>query len=162
MTKTIENYLDLAGEFESVVEQFHNISYAPILVALSPKLEELHAFYFSTESDPSGKRWAPLSPVTIKKKGHARILWETSALEKSLMSVTSDSVRDIVSEGDQEWLIWGTSIEYAMFHQQPGPTSKLPQRRHVGVNEEFVDDLVLEVADQTIKELSEHGIFETV
>lgn len=156
-TQTIENYLDLVGVFEDIVERYHDITYAPILVAASATLQDLHRGYFESESDPSGVKWKPLASSTIRRKGHARILWETSALERSLVTVTGDSIRDVVSEGDQEWLVWGTAVEYAMYHQEPGALSKLPARKHVGVNKEFVDDLVFEVEDHTIEELKKNG-----
>ena len=152
-TETLDDIADLVGVFEDVARSFDDITYEPILVALSPKLQELHKTYFESQTDPAGAKWKPLAPSTIARKGHDRILWETSALEQSLVTVTGDSVRDVIAEGFQEWLIWGTSVEYAMYHQEPGPTSRLPQRKHVGVTAEFIEELQLEVTEHTIKEL---------
>jgi hypothetical protein len=46
---------------------------------------------FQDERAPDGSRWTPNSPVTIARKGHGRVLFETGRLIGSIQVVSLDS-----------------------------------------------------------------------
>jgi phage gpG-like protein len=117
-------------------------------------LEELHQTYFETETDPDGNAWKPLAPSTIAKKGHDRILIETGALNNSLVLRNAEGA---VREVTEDSIRFGTDIEYSQYHQQgarrrqrrtatgrfaSGFIFGLPQRKHVGLTDEFWDNFI--------------------
>lgn len=62
---------------------------------------------FETESDPAGKKWAPLAKSTLRrKKGDARILRFRNRLYGSITHNATPS-----------YLEWGTNVVYAAVHQ---------------------------------------------
>ncbi len=48
----------------------------PIAIRINARLR----FMFLSQTDPYGNPWASLSPVTVAKKGHSRILYENGDL----------------------------------------------------------------------------------
>ena len=64
---------------------------------------------------------------------------------ESLAGPSADAIRETTHRG----LIFGTSTPYAMFHQKG--TSNIPQREHVGINEEILDKIVEAVAAQAVE-----------
>lgn len=99
-------------------------------------LEELHESYFNYELDPLGNSWPSLSPVTIQKKGHSRILIEVDRLFDSL---TDSYHPEAIREYNPTELLFGTRREWAWVHQEGTP--KIPQRQHTGVSEEGADEI---------------------
>lgn len=63
---------------------------------------------FATRGDG---RWPALSRSTVRKKGHARVLYMTGALQRSLASRGAGSVQQVT--GSQ--MRFGTSLFYARF-----------------------------------------------
>lgn len=112
-----------------------------------PKIEEQESKYFASESAPDGTRWPKLAPATIKRKGHDVILVDTGRLKASLTGQTGDSVRDAMERGAS----FGTSVPYAGFHQSG--TKHLPQRAHVGVNEELLNTIATIIGDAVIEQI---------
>lgn len=139
----------LGGIFVEIEQQFKEANFRPLLESTSKDLEERHAEHYAAQTTPTGEPWKPLAPLTVKKKGHAIILRETDAMRDSLIGETVDSIREIVSEAPRHSLSFGTMDEKAPFHQDG--TSRIPQREHVGFNEEFCDTLAAEVADATVE-----------
>lgn len=107
---------------------------------------------FDAGTAPGGGPWAPLAPSTIKRKGHAVILYETGDLERSLVEVDGPGN---IAEASARGLVFGTDIEYALFHDTG--TSRMPQRQPVGVSEETIDKIANRVADETVRILVESG-----
>lgn len=66
--------------------------------------------------DPWGNRWRPLSPYTVRKKGHATILYDTGRLLRSYhwRLEGNNAVR------------FGTDVPYAAVHQFG--TKRVPRR----------------------------------
>lgn len=144
----IDDLQYLGGTFAEIEGQFVRADYRKLLESVSDELEEEHAEYYAGQHAPGGEAWKPLSPVTIRRKGHAIILRETDAMRDSLIGRTSDSIRDVVSEPPQHFLSFGTSDEKAARHQDG---IGVPQREHVGMTEEFCDKLAEQVADFTVQ-----------
>jgi phage gpG-like protein len=80
---------------------------------------------FDNHTDPEGKPWAPLSPVTIarKKQNKDKILTHYGPLRKS-----------VKVEVLQEGLRLTTGAPYAKFHQEG--TSRMPQRKILAITEQ--------------------------
>lgn len=94
-------------------------------------LRKRHRRYFDREISPHGRKWKPLAPSTIERKGHDRILFETGRLRRSLIQQTSDSVVKIRRMRGRQLgtITFGTKVPYAQYHQYGG---RLPIRKHVG------------------------------
>jgi len=137
----------LGGVFAGVEAQFRDLDYTETLRGFMPVLQQEEARQFSQQADAAGRAWPKLSPVTIARKGHDRILVETGRLRASLESQNGDSVRATSHRG----LLFGTAVPYSIFHQTGG--RRLPQREHVGMNSEACDKLTATVADATVRGL---------
>lgn len=140
----------LGGIYVLMEEQFRNHDYSDVLNAFLPTLEETHKTHFDTQSDPAANPWPPLAPSTIRRKGHDTILYETGRLKASLAGKTEDSIRAVSERG--QGLLFGTSVEYAGFHQDG---TRLPRREHVGMVDETLQILVDSVADSAVDSLKE-------
>lgn len=143
----IEGVRALGGVFVEIEEQFKAADYTRTLTPFLDLLQRTHAEGFSTQSNPVGRKWKPLAPSTIKRKGHGIILFETGRLKSSLIGATGDSVRAVSHRG----MLFGTQVPYSIFHQNG--TSRLPQREHVGMNDETCQQIVNAVADATVEAL---------
>lgn len=108
-------------------------------------LQEMERGFFASSAGPTGEAWAPLSPVTIKKKGHGIILRETYELEASLIGSSTTSIRRTT---DKE-LEFGTSREWAWIHQNGGV--KMPQREFLGINDDGMEKVLDVVADAAVR-----------
>ncbi len=127
----------LAGRFED---------YRPVLKGSVLKtLRRAEDLHFSTEGDIFGDPWPPLAPSTLEAKerlgfGNRPILVRTGALRSSLTSSRGESI----VRATRFALLFGTSIDYAVFHQQPdGPGAGIIPERQV-----IPDPLPAEVLDE--------------
>lgn len=77
---------------------------------------------FAKESDPDGKKWAALSPNTLRQKKTNAILRETSASANSIASTSAGLIGAV-----------SASTEYGIYHQTG--TKKMPQRKFLGISE---------------------------
>jgi phage gpG-like protein len=143
----VEGIASLGGVFVEIEQQFINADYSETLEPFLRVFEGTHAAGFAAEASPSGSKWRPLSPRTIKRKGHGIILYETGRLKASLIGATGDSVRAVSHRG----LLFGTEVPYSIFHQDG--TSRLPQREHVGINDETCQSVVDAIADAVVETL---------
>jgi len=150
MTLVREELTDLkqlGGILLDIEERAQNADYESTLQPFLETLEKTHAEQFRGQQDSSGSAWAPLAPSTIAAKGHNRILYETGALEESLTSGGGDAIREVFDRG----LVFGTSTEYAIFHQEG--TSRMPARPPVGMQEATLDTMTNAVADAAVDQL---------
>lgn len=147
----LDDVSQLAGIYEEIERAFDGVSYESELTELSDELQELHRGYFDRQADPTGANWPPLAPSTVAEKKHDRILFRTGRLAASLAGLTGDSIRDLINEGDNQGLSWGTAVEYSIFHQE---AKRLPVRKHVGLNAQRVDALAENIADVTVGDLT--------
>lgn len=113
---------------------------------------------FETDTDPTGAPWAKLSPVTIRKKGHDRILEETEALKAAETSDAEGNIAQIETDADGATLTHGvdTSVDKGGIPwlpvQQFGSAKRnIPARPSVGLSEEAVDELANDLADREMR-----------
>lgn len=94
---------------------------------------------FVLEGAGTGGRWAPLSPAYALWKARrfpgTGILVRSGALKASL---TQPKAEGAVFRAGPTSLEIGTSIPYAMAHQNPKPGSRLPQRPPLRVDDAFM------------------------
>ena len=150
MTREVTVELDdLAGVFAGISKQFEQIDYQPVLADFIPQLEEDHKRRFGLGVSPAGESWKPLSDATIAKKKHDTILIETTELYRDLTS--GEGIREVTPEQ----MIFGTDRKGAGAHQVGVPGRNLPARPHTGVPEELLNTFVDQLADHSVKELSQ-------
>lgn len=94
---------------------------------------------FDTKQAPDGTPWAPLSPVTQKRKGHGRILEGESG----------ELARQFSYHADADRLEWGSLMEYAAMQQFGGSKSEFPHlwgdipgRPFLGLSAEDEDEVL--------------------
>ena len=139
-----------------IQEAFDGIDWKPFLGnQVIPAMQQMESEYFESETDPNGTAWPELAQSTIDAKGHDTILVETNKLKSSLIGETGDSVKEVVQEGKNAGATWGTSVEYARFHQ--AKDGRLPQRAMVGLSERNVDALTESTAGEAVRQLVESG-----
>ncbi len=156
MTIILDDPDQLQDVYDDLAEQARNIDYSESLNEFIEVLEDSHREMFSEAKSPTGESWEPLKPATAKKKGHGTILIDRSDLWASLTgSGSSDAIRDVFQEGPQAGLSFGTSDPKSIFHILGNESRGLPQRIHVGMNEETLGELLEIVADDTVHELME-------
>jgi len=146
-TYTIDEF---ATVIDGIGQQVSAMDYSETLGDFLPTIAEQHAEMFGGEHDSNGSPWAQLAPSTVARKGHSRILFETGALMESLVSVGGENN---IAESFPRGLVFGTSDEKALFHQNG--TSRMPARPPVGLSEETLDKLVDRVADATVEKLKQ-------
>lgn len=144
MTATLvelKGFHELPTYLERVTTQFRKLQFAPFGELELLEMADLHTRYFADASDPNGQPWPPLAPATIQRKGHDTILVDTNRLRTSLTSMlqasSGDAIRDIAELADETDIIFGTAVEYSMFHDFN--SGNRPARRHVGLNETYLD-----------------------
>lgn len=77
---------------------------------------------FTKQSDPSGKPWKPLSPLTIKKKGFSTILIDKDKMRKAnYYKVTGTNSVEIANRQF-----------YSDYHQRG--TKKMAKREFIGIS----------------------------
>ncbi len=88
--------------------------------------KELEALMHEEEANQGGVGgiggWAPLAQSTIDRYGDHPILYLTGRMFESLMQETADTIY----EPGPTMMVWGTSVEYAHFHQEG--TDRMPAR----------------------------------
>lgn len=152
MTQTIDikTQADFARMFASVVEAFGGLRWGTWLDGEMRRLEAEHAKFFAKAEDPAGKKWAPLAPSTVKRKGHATILVDKVKLKPSLTQPQSEyGYRYPVDEWPKASLVFGTLAPYSGF--QETATDIKPARIHVGVNTRYVDGMAGRAVDHAFK-----------
>lgn len=152
MIAEIKSQADFYKLLQGVVTDFSNLRVEPLLQRGLRMLEEEHGVRFAMEADPEGVPWRPLSPYTIKKKGHDTRLLETGRLRGSLRQQKhSDGIRQTWDEWPKAGLIFGTSVPYGIFHETGGPN--LPRRAFMGMAERSLDLFTEHTADYVLAEL---------
>ena len=150
----IETQEDLDAFFEQIGEDFYGASRRDLMEAEVAIVEELTRDRFENQVAANGEPLAPLSPLTVARKGHNVVLLDSGRLGVSLTQRGhSDAVVEVVDEPGQAGFSRGTGVEYS------GPlgrgTKHMPARPHVGVNEAYVDGAAERAADHAIELLKE-------
>lgn len=104
--------------------------------------------HFEAESDPTGKKWAPLSASTIeaRRKGKSRRGYGVKILRD-----TGRLYGSIATNYGAGWAEVGTTIEYAAQHQFG--TKRVPRRSFIGISTRISDRI-----DATVKKFLETGV----
>lgn len=153
-TDYIDGLDDLDRYFAGIDNQFNEIDYQPFGRLELLELADIHAGYFRDAAGPDNVAWPPLAPSTIRRKGHAKILIDTTRLRQSLTSKTpgGDAIRDVIEGHDVTHVVFGSAVEYGAYHDTPAGSR--PARRHVGVNEQHLEHIANRMADYAINELA--------
>ena len=153
MTVVLDSPDDLQSVYDDVAADFDETDFTPMLDDWLFRFEDIHSQYFQAEAGPDGDAWPELAEATIARKGHDAILIDSGKLSTSLIGGgVGDAIRDTFDEGPNAGLTFGTSVEYAAFHQEG---DGVPKREHVGLSEQVVDVLAEETADFQVAELKE-------
>jgi phage gpG-like protein len=156
-TLVLNSLEDLQELYDGVAEDFNKLDYTEWMKAELVKLADWEQSLFDTATAPDGAAWPPLAPSTIKRKGHATILVDTTRLRRSLTFKGTASNDEAVREANQTdtaaYLAFGSLVPYGPSHDES--VGNRPARRHVGINEQYLDKMVERVADYTVKELAE-------
>lgn len=147
-TEMVDSFTQLGGIYLGIDQQFQAISYKPAMEQTEQDLAAEHAERWPRAVSPDGTPWPALAESTVKRKGHSRILVDTTLLSESVINPEHPQhVREVLDTG----LTFGTAVPYGIFHQQGGP--KLPRREFLGMNEESVDQVANRVADHAVANL---------
>lgn len=124
------------------------VDYTDPLTEFLPNVQASHESNFDGRHSPDGDPWPALAASTIARKGHDIPLVEFMRLKPSILELSHpDHVGGVSHRG----FLFGTSVEYAGFHQFG--TGKIPQREFVGMPSALVDELVDVVADHEVESL---------
>jgi len=148
ITELLDDVAELGGIFLDLSQRFDKLEYTEQLQEFNKDVAAGEQAAFAGERSPGGESWPELSPVTIARKGHDRILYETGRLEASLVSVGGPgNIHEIGERGS----LFGTDAEYSLYHQLGG--GRLPRREHVGTDSATVDDLADAIAEHVVESL---------
>ncbi|MGC1272582.1 MAG: phage virion morphogenesis protein [Planctomycetaceae bacterium] len=147
-TQLVEDPRFLGAVFQEIENAYRDCDYQAAIDKLVPAIVTDHAGYFSNRTSPNGVAMAPLSPVTVAKKGHDRPLVETDAMRQSLLQ---SGHPEHLGGTSHRGLVFGTSDEKATIHQHG--TKRIPARPFVGWTEERVDDAANKMADHLVEAL---------
>jgi phage gpG-like protein len=95
----------------------------PLMESLAFFLSRISKEQFESQGARSGQPWQPLAPSTVARKGHDTILVDSGALRDSFQYGGEDNIWEVTNE----FLRWGSDVEYGIFHQQG--TTHLPVRK---------------------------------
>jgi len=148
---TIVVDLDAANSvFHDVVERVRQMDYEPAMIGLLEVIADGEREAFNAGANPTtGERWVPNASSTIARKGHGIPLFESGALEESLIGVGNPGN---IHETSHRGLLFGTEIPYSIFNQ--GGTDRIPARPHVGMNPALPQVLAEEIGDFIVEQLN--------
>ena len=137
----------LGGIFQELENDYNAADYRQAFEEFLPDLIADHRSNFDGRHDPNGDPFLPLSPYTVKKKGHDQPLVETNRLRASVLNLDHP---DHLGEVTDRYLTFGTDVPYGIFHQEG---RGVPQRAFVGMNEPLLENISNRVADRAVEEL---------
>lgn len=146
-TVFLNDLSELPRVFDDIANEFKTGDYSqPFKEEIAPELAEQHAEGFAAATDSNGNPWAPLSPFTIRKKGHDTILVDTKSMANSIVSEGHPEHVQTISARE---LAWGSRDEKLPRHMSG--TSRMPARPAVGVTPKTADRIAEIVADATVE-----------
>lgn len=150
----VNGYEGLQSVWNEITTDWNSAKFAGVIDEIESVLEIAHQGYYQNQTNPVGEGWPALSPITVKQKGHSRILYRTGRMMESLATKTKDSVREKWDETKNHGISFGTDVPYAVFHQDG--TADIPQREHVGMNDRLLGNILELIADEAVRILAEH------
>lgn len=171
MTITLNSVDDLPGVFSELAQDFDKADYVPTLGEFADDLRDIHQNYFLGEFGPSGKDWQPWRWRSPDAPENHPTLNVSGRLRDSLVTDNGDHIE----QTDARELTWGTAVPYAGMHNfggvstvpagglvgrfggylPPGKQIVLPQREHVGIDGEKVDQYTETLADAAVEAMRE-------
>jgi phage gpG-like protein len=163
-TYTLRSHDELQEVYDALAEDIDTLDYHDWMVDRLVKMAELHSGFFRSQSGPDGQPWAKNAPRTIKQKGHSRILRGhpsnnyrlSRSLTERATGTTGDAIREIAQTDTAAYMSFGTAVEYSAIHDTNHTLGNafVPARRHVGLTDQHVNELVDSLADHITKELA--------
>lgn len=128
-----------------------------ISIAWSRRMREFEKIQFITRGRGD---WAPLSSAYAKRKGFRGqgLLRLTDRLYRSLTTRGGENIAKLRRRGFGMEFTFGTSVEYAKFHQHG--TSKMPQRKVIDITKSQELALQETAAEITVKHLAALPFFD--
>ena len=124
----IQTHVSGFGQVEHAVNRLMNLSTVQLARALGETVQrQTRRRIASTKTSPDGKKWAPLKPSTVARKGNANIMIHTGKFLGSIGMVSSTHHAEV-----------GSSIFYAKFHHSG--TRKMPQRDAIGLGAQDISE----------------------
>jgi phage gpG-like protein len=164
-TYHLTSHDELQDVYDAVAEDINELDYQDWMAGELVRMADLHRTFFRNQAGPDGRAWPKNAPLTIKKKGHSRILrgipsnnfrLSRSLTERSTRT-TGDAIREMAQTDTAAYMSFGTSVEYSAIHDTDHRTSEghfVPARRHVGLTDEHVNKMVENLGDEIIKQLA--------
>lgn len=126
--------LDL--RFSKYAERTSNLS--PVFMQVGEEYRKEVKKQFESEGMHGGQPWVGLSRLTIadrrrKSFGIGPILVRTGDLKNSLTKRTAQTINVVTP---RMW-IYGTSVQYGIFHQSRAPRRKIPRRAFLVITAKF-------------------------
>lgn len=149
-----ESFEDLGKDIAAIVEKARSGDYSEALDESVGILQDFERTLFLEQRDPKGVPWKSLAYSTIKAKGHSTILVDTGKLYESL--TTPSGTEDTVWMTGDTWLTFGTSLEYAHYHQDGvviDGVMVLARRTHVGCDQKTADNIGLKLGEAVAKHI---------
>jgi phage gpG-like protein len=164
-TYQLKSHAELQEVYDAIAEDIDTVDKHDWMVDRLVKMADLHRKFFSEQTGPDGVAWAKNAPYTIKRKGHSRILRGhpsnnfrlSRSLSERASATTGDAIREIAQTDSADYMSFGTHVEYSAIHDTDHRTSTgafVPARRHVGLTDQHVNELVNSLADFIITELA--------
>lgn len=168
MTATVvKNANDLADVFKDIENDINDMDFKEPLNDFTETLDQKHQEYFDTSKGPSGEPWLDWRWRQIDSSDSHPTLDDSGTLRASLREGGLGHVEDVSGNS----LVWGTSIVYAGIHNFGGTVTTrvplvgrggvgylpagsvltIPQREHVGINDQTLQKLVDDIADSTVE-----------
>lgn len=114
-----------------------------IMRAISERMQAMQLDHFEDEKDSSGKKWAPLRPMTLLRRtgsGGEKILQDHGRL-----------IGSIASKSSKTFAAAGTNVKYAKKHQEGDEDGNVPQREFIYLTSKEKETLVKMLTDETIR-----------
>lgn len=136
-----------------ISRQFDDIDYQKALEdEVAPAYRERIDLNFGLEQTAGGEPWAPLSPVTVARKGHDKILVETQRMKAAATGRTGDSIQ-IATENTLTIGVNASAFPGSYPAKHESGMSRMPARPFENVNEEAIDRAAGRLADYAVRRM---------
>lgn len=168
-TIELDNIEELQGVYDAIAAAHDATNYQGALGVVADDLRDVHQNYFLGSFGPSGEDWKPWYWRDPDVSNDHPTLIAHGRLRDSLVTLSPDHIEAIAPRE----MTWGTSVPYAGVHNfgavvtvggkglvgrfggfiPPGSKLTIPQREHVGMNDETTTNVVDKVADAAVEQL---------
>lgn len=143
MKMKIKNLYKLEQSIKEIKNYFHSQKFNIALTKIGKEnKEETKNRINKTQSDFEGNKWAKLSPVTVKIKGHSKIWYDSG-----------NTLNSIIYDVGKWGVKIGTTTNYSKFVHYG--TQKMPARPLIGMGQneinKYIDYLLDDIKDIVTK-----------